>query len=549
MRRTTDVAMLAALAVIGSILTLQGWRDRPPAIDMVSYFRGAEELLRAGILPVHGDISSYGSFSPPGAAWLMAPGMLLFDDPRLFEKVGSLALHVATLVGVYLLASETLGRAAGRLAAAIYGLSALALAFAGSLWPIGHPVFAVWVTLLAVRWVMRRDPRYLAAAVLLLAVGLYDTLRIAPLALVLPALWLSYRPPISLRSLALAGLVALVIWLPYLGLEVDRGFADLQSQLTLHRLAPTDERSAWCDPALAIRSVEATGSPSSEAPATPSGILNAVATRGLTAAAGVVAPFAESAPVPVAAVLAAFGVTAMLATLLPLNSSRRRARDPDAGRSIQVLLIATGLPWLLLLAIAEPGLTVRFLWLWGLLAIWLAGFITDVLGPRVPRVMVGASAILVLAVVLVHAAAPRLGSWISKGWEGSDPPEVVAAAALAERIHAQARTTAAIGYRLFIYPFMATYSAIDPDYRVGTEFDLLFRYQHGIVNTNRCPEGLSATDEYRIVQTEPLADPQAPRSYVDAPARLGFETFLHLDRYDLLRRAQGGAVPNVLAVP
>jgi hypothetical protein len=35
---------------------------------MVAYFRGAEELIRHAVLPTHGDVSSYGSFSPPGAA-------------------------------------------------------------------------------------------------------------------------------------------------------------------------------------------------------------------------------------------------------------------------------------------------------------------------------------------------------------------------------------------------------------------------------------------------------------------------------------------------
>jgi len=39
----------------------------------------------------------------------MAPGMLLFHDPRLYEKFGSTLLHLGTLLGVFLLARRSFG--------------------------------------------------------------------------------------------------------------------------------------------------------------------------------------------------------------------------------------------------------------------------------------------------------------------------------------------------------------------------------------------------------------------------------------------------------
>ena len=40
--------------------------------------------------------------------------------------------------------------------------------------------------------------------------------------------------------------------------------------------------------------------------------------------------------------------------------------------------------------------------------------------------------------------------------------------------------------------------------KVGMEFDLLFRFLHGLTNTDTCAEGFSAADEFRIVQTSRL---------------------------------------------
>ena len=82
------------VTMIGMLLTLQGWKSRAPAFDMLTYFNSAETLLKTGTPAPYGDISSYGFFSLPGTTWLIAPGMLLFNDPRLYEKFGSALLHL-----------------------------------------------------------------------------------------------------------------------------------------------------------------------------------------------------------------------------------------------------------------------------------------------------------------------------------------------------------------------------------------------------------------------------------------------------------------------
>ena len=60
-----------------------------PFFDMLLAIDGAHELVARGQIPDRGSLTSYASHNPPGGAWLMAPGLFLFTDPRLFEYAGA----------------------------------------------------------------------------------------------------------------------------------------------------------------------------------------------------------------------------------------------------------------------------------------------------------------------------------------------------------------------------------------------------------------------------------------------------------------------------
>jgi hypothetical protein len=135
------IALVCLVSAIGISLGLQGWNSQGLNFDISNFIEGAHDLLSRGTLPDRGDVSSYGSFSTPGTAWLMLPGMLLFADPRLFELVGSASLYFGTLRGLFLLARMCFGVWCASLSVLLYGLSRSALFYAGSLWPIGHPFF------------------------------------------------------------------------------------------------------------------------------------------------------------------------------------------------------------------------------------------------------------------------------------------------------------------------------------------------------------------------------------------------------------------------
>jgi hypothetical protein len=543
------VAAVLLVGAFGWILALQGWRSRPPAFDMLTYYNNADALVHRGALPRVGDVSSYGSFSPPGSSWFMALGMLVFNDPRLYEKVGSGLLYVGTLLGVFFLARAVFGSRCAYLSALLYGLSGLGLSIAGSLWPIGHPFFYVWMGYFAVEWVKRRHGSYLAAALLVWVVGMNVDMAITPAVLALPIVWLFYHPPLLSRSLLVAGVLGTAVWFPYLQFETGRGFADLRSQFLRQNIASADYRATWCDPALTLQTVAgsstpsgASGSQTQGSVAAPPGLGQRLAQRVRVVGEGLKANFGGAAPTslaPVALLLLTLvtlavagadattrGAAGLVARVRPRSKwlvsvtdwlGARRTDDRETRARVEsatVFLLILVVPWLLLLAVAEPGRPERFYWLWPIQVIALAAFVTNVFpGSRAPRVVVWVGCLAVVAMLLWNPVSARVDPALHGTWAGSDPDTVRAMDYIARDLRAQGKKQASVGYQVFVYQFMPADNAIDPHYKAGADFDLLLRFQHGIANTNTCAEGVSPGDQYRIVQTRPDIDPSAPREY------------------------------------
>jgi hypothetical protein len=128
----------------------------------------------------------------------------------------------------------------------------------------------------------------------------------------------------------------------------------------------------------------------------------------------------------------------------------------------------------------------------------------------------------------------RAQAWLSTGWSGPTAKQVEAVDYVANQIRAEGKNRAAIGYQTFIYAFSAKYNVIDPRYKAGNEFDMLFKYRHGLLNTDRCAEGVSSDDEYRIVQTRPK-QLDSPKDFFNEPPEEYFEVPLH-DSFQLMRQ-------------
>jgi hypothetical protein len=94
---------------------------------------------------------------------------------------------------------------------------------------------------------------------------------------------------------------------------------------------------------------------------------------------------------------------------------------------------------------------------------------------------------------------------------------IQAADYLASIVRADGRTEASIGYRLFDSALPdVPYPGADRRGKIGGVFDAVLEYRNGIANADRCAEGVSSRDEYRVVQIAPPSDREV--IYVDFPA-------------------------------
>jgi hypothetical protein len=178
----------------------------------------------------------------------------------------------------------------------------------------------------------------------------------------------------------------------------------------------------------------------------------------------------------------------------------------------------------------------RLWWLWPLQVIVLAASVTYVLSLlRAPRLFtwIGSLSLIVMLVV-TPSTLSRLEAGLRTGWAGSDSEEVQVIDYVASRL--EARRQAAIGYQLFIPRFYATFNAVDPRYRAGADFDLLFKARHRVLNTNICAEGVSPDDEFRIVQTRPTWPDPAEIGYVNIPLDRNFRLLRQFGSYQVFQR-------------
>jgi hypothetical protein len=622
------IALVLFVGALGILLTAQGWRSRSPAHDMVPHIINVRNLVATGTIPIHGDTGSYGSYKPPGTAWVMLPSALLFSDPRLSEYAGAAFLHLATLAGIFLLAYNYFGFWCACLAVSIYGLSSTGIFLAASLWPNGRPEFFIWTVYFASQWVIRKDAKCLAIAAAVWGIGMYVDMAILPAIFILPALWLVYRPPIHFKPLMVAIGLVLVVWSPYLQFEFGRGFADIRSQVLLQNIFPANYRKTWCDPSVPLQEFGSTSDP------IPLGSIEPEPYQGPNLARTAVMltsqisgkllhNFQDAAPFP--AISIAFLVTVLssfillnvtgyrpgtdeilppkrfwndLATRLALGmiligvltneflvahvfgiegglefSTIRVLRTIEkllilggasilagkwmvalvdrllkwAGIQIQnkehadrvgVLVLSLVIPWLILLLVAEPDKPERFWWLWPLQAMFLAAFFVWILPRfRVSRSLIWLTSIsLVIIVWLNPLLLHRVNAWRETGWAGIDAPAVQVVNFMTGQLEAEGKKQAAIGYHFFIYRFMAAYNITNPQYKVGMDFDLLFKYPHGITNTDQCAEGFSPLDEYRIVQTKPKDGKGRPRLYFDVPLDRDFKFLRQFGPYQVYKR-------------
>jgi hypothetical protein len=230
-------------------LSTQGWRARPLASDFWIPVQSVTNLLANGEVPDHGVLSSYGSYITPGSNFFFIPGVALTGDPRAWEFPGSALLHLGTLCCLFLLCRQVLGVPYGWMAVAFYSISIFGLRFAGSLWPRAPPFFCCAFLYTLLLWRARRNNWYLALSIILWMSGMYYFMEMAPILVCLPMVWFLFRPRLgsTFAMIAIAGLLGLGVWIPYLKFERAVGFQDLASLIERKALLNGNPPSNWCD--------------------------------------------------------------------------------------------------------------------------------------------------------------------------------------------------------------------------------------------------------------------------------------------------------------
>jgi hypothetical protein len=627
---------------VGISLALQGWRSRIPTFDLLPFIDRAQELVADGSIPDRGGLTSFSSYLPPGIAWLLAPGLLAFNDPRLYEYIATTILYIGTLLGIFLLARECFGLRCAFIAVGLYAFSELGLHFASSLWPRGHPFFYVWLVYWTLKWAKSGAGKFLLLAIVTWASGMYVFMEIAPSLLVVPVMWLLYRPRLAFWAVLVGSGLALIIWYPYLQFEFGRGLADLKSQILRKRILPANYKDSWCDRDLVLRNLDDMSSrPTKDAPTFEVGENRAGTALNLFTAPWLAANaivekllssnFRRVARIPgaAAAILllelisitiltinsssyafrrrtihglgkrlsicrAPFGISLLLAGILgnewvvvrwlspdgivePDTLSRLRLfqlalilsgiallqwkriagrlaiakiNSPSTGNreDVTALVLSLIIPWILLLALVESDHEKRFWWIWPLQVICIAALLTYVPARLKVAWISWIGELALVCLVWTHPLMrSRLDSWLKIGWAGVDADQVRAVDYVAARLRSEGKNRSAIGYQAFIGGFEAIDNILDPRYQVGAEFDLLFQSRHRIVSTDDCAEGISPTDEYRIVQTTPndpepdeypLAFSTKPvfKHYIEVPHDETWKAVRQFGIYRVLRR-------------
>jgi hypothetical protein len=225
--------LMLAIAAVYTVASLTGRYDAPVGMDEVRDVANAYELVHHGVMPRFGTVSGLHALTTPGVSFAYVPGIILSPgNPAAAERIGAACMFLGTLFGLWLWLDKRFGAWASALSMALFAAGSAGCFFAVSLWPRAHPFFYVWMLLFLTLWVERRDAKFLAAALVAYAAGLYWFMEFAPAILAMPVIYFLYRPPLGWRWVTGALAASLLIWSPFLAFEASRDYADIKSILT-----------------------------------------------------------------------------------------------------------------------------------------------------------------------------------------------------------------------------------------------------------------------------------------------------------------------------
>ncbi|MEO8957099.1 MAG: ArnT family glycosyltransferase [Ktedonobacteraceae bacterium] len=203
--------------------------------DQALLFAMAHDAVHYGLLPVTSNAASVGLSNPPAAVYLLLLPALLSANPLWAAVEQGLFTMLAVLL-TYLFTRRYYGRLAAIAATLLYAISPSTIHFGRFIWqPNMMSPFLLLFLLALFRGVVERRKGWFAPAIVLL--GLLFQLHQSTALLLVPLLLaiVLAAKTIRGRDIALAGLLLLLIYLPYVYWEIHVHFVDIHALLSLSK--------------------------------------------------------------------------------------------------------------------------------------------------------------------------------------------------------------------------------------------------------------------------------------------------------------------------
>jgi hypothetical protein len=507
MGRARWIIVLIIAYFFACFLYLQGWRDHLLIDDDITCCIAADALVHHGKIPHYGCLNSFGTFQPPGTAWLDAPGVLLLSDSRLFFYPATLLMTAGTMAGIYRLVSRMSGAPCAVFAACMYAFSLWGFFYGSNLWPRGHPFFVVCLLLAMVNWAQTRRGSWLALGIVIICFGTYIHPEFLPMAVIPVALWLVYRPPIAWRWVG-AGFVAwLLVWSPYLQFEWTRNGRDLANFVFHHDYMQYDFRTVFNDPSVPLSAggqaeiVAQTSSPRSHA-------FGSGPVEKARLAVDVCRMLSPTYPTSIAkSIFLAFALAGAARSARGFFEARRNTASGN-GPPTQVIIFVSAIAAFAALILTAGQASQRFWQCWPFVCIFVAqgiwmltsGGFAQKLYLRPVLAALTLASLLAGALLVTCAGATRF-PW----WGNGDAHAIIAA--IAQKANSSSTT---VSYEIAgLSAYEAGFHKFDPEYKIGVAYDYSLKQWFGVQNLCTAPEGVCRDAEFWVIGTQRDAQPGA----------------------------------------
>lgn len=208
-------------------------RDMPFDIDYVPVLARGLDWLNGGAFPAYGTLSSVSAYNMPMLVWLHLPALILTRDAFLSILLTMLVINLLTTCAIFGAGTRIFTPRTGFIAAALFTFSEIGISSSYTAWAqLLLPGFFAWTLWLIWEWYVQGRGLFLALAGVVAVAGVmthFAAILLLPAMLIFAVIT---RASWQWRWLV-AGIVGCLILLsPYLAFQTTRDFVDLRAFIT-----------------------------------------------------------------------------------------------------------------------------------------------------------------------------------------------------------------------------------------------------------------------------------------------------------------------------